>query len=124
MAFRHSFLVLAFALLTASGFAGAPASAQSAADQQAAVSQEDLKTFAGAAQEVQRINQTYLPTYQSAQTDQQRQAIEKEAMSKMAEAVQQKGLTIEKYNQIVQLAQSDPEVARKVDEYSQQTPRQ
>jgi hypothetical protein len=110
-------------LLMTSGVAGTPlAMAQSAAPQQqsASISEQDLKTFAGAAKEVQRLNQTYVPAYQAAQTEEQRKAIEQEAMTKMTEAVKEKGLTVDKYNQIVEAAQADPEVARQIDTYVQQ----
>ena len=103
------------------GLAAAPAAmAQSAAQQQAAISDTDLKTFAVAAKDVQKINQDYVPAYQAAQTDEQRAAIQQEAMGKMAQAVKDKGLSVEKYNQIVSAAQADPEVARQVDSYAQQ----
>ena len=122
MAYRYLSIIAAFGLLVASGFASVTsASAQSADPQQAAISQEELKTFALAAQEVRQINQTYLSSYQAAQNEEQKQAIEKEAMGKMTQAVKDKGLTVEKYNQIVQAAQSDPEVAKKVDEYAKES---
>ncbi len=129
MAYQFSSVVAACGLLVVSGFAGVSgAMAQSAApqrqpQQQAAISQEELKSFAVAAKEVQKINQSYMPSYQSAQTDEQKKAIEREAMGKMTQAVKEKGLTVEKYNQIVQVAQSDPEVARKVDEYAREPSR-
>jgi hypothetical protein len=69
---------------------------------------------------VQQINQTYAPAYQAAQSDEQRAAIEDEAMGKMTQAVKDKGLSVEKYNQIVTAAQSDPEIARRVDDYAKQ----
>jgi hypothetical protein len=119
---RYRSLCLVFAgLLAMAGFAAPSAAvAQSAAQQQAQISDDDLKTFAVAAKEVQRINQDYAPAYQSAQTDEQRVAIEGEAMGKMAQAVKDKGLSVEKYNQIVSAAQADPEIARRVDDYAQQ----
>jgi hypothetical protein len=118
-------LSLAFilGLLVTSGAAGTPvAMAQSAAPEQqsASISDQDLKTFAGAAKEVQRINQSYVPAYQAAQTDEQRKAIEQEAMTKMSEAVKQKGMSVDKYNQIVNAAQTNPEMARQIDSYVQQ----
>lgn len=94
--------------------------AQSASQQQAAISDSDLKAFAVAAKDVQKINQDYLPAYQSAQNDQQRATIEQEAMGKMAQSVKDKGMSVEKYNQIVAAAQADPEVAKKVDNYAKQ----
>lgn len=109
-------------LLVSSGVAGSSvAMAQATApQQQSAISDQDLKTFAGAAKEVQRINQTYVPAYQGAQTEEQRKSIEQEAMTKMTDAVKEKGLTIDKYNQIVQAAQADPQVARQIDSYAKQ----
>lgn len=105
----------------AGGLMAAPAAmAQSAAQQQAAISDQDLKTFAVAARDVQKINQDYVPAYQSAQTDEQRQAIQQEAMGKMAQSVKDKGMSVEKYNQIVSAAQADPEIARQVDNYAKQ----
>lgn len=121
MSQRFSSLFAALALAAASGFVAAPvAMAQSEAQQQTVVSPDELKTFAGAAKEVQKINQSYQPSYQSARTPDQKQAIEREAMGKMTQAVQAKGMTIQKYNQIMQIAQTDPEVGRQVDEYARQ----
>ena len=94
--------------------------AQAASQQQAAISDADLKAFAVAAKDVQKINQDYMPVYQSAQNDQQRATIEQEAMGKMAKSVKDEGMSVEKYNQIVAAAQADPEVARKVDSYAKQ----
>jgi predicted lipid-binding transport protein (Tim44 family) len=115
-------LVFIVGLLVTSSMAGATAAmAQAAApQQQSAISDQDLKTFAGAAKEVQQINQTYVPAYQSAQTDEQRKAIEQEAMTKMSQAVKDKGLTVDKYNQIVQAAQADPQLAQQIDSYARQ----
>lgn len=89
--------------------------------QQQNISQQELQSFVVASREVQQINQSYLSSYQSAQSEDQRKAIEQEAMGKMTEAVRTKGLSVEKYNQIVQAAKSDPEVARKVEEIAQQS---
>lgn len=119
---RYRSLCLVFSgLLALAGFAAPTAAiAQSTAQQQAQISDEDLKTFAVAAREVQQINQTYAPAYQAAQSDEQRTAIEDEAMGKMTQAVKDKGLSVEKYNQIVTAAQADPEIARRVDDYTKQ----
>jgi hypothetical protein len=120
MRFRRFFPAF-LSLAMAGGLMAAPAAmAQSAAQQQAAISDQDLKTFAVAARDVQKINQDYVPAYQSAQTDEQRQAIQQEAMGKMAQSVKDKGMSVEKYNQIVSAAQADPEIARQVDNYAKQ----
>ncbi|HEY4135632.1 MAG TPA: DUF4168 domain-containing protein [Alphaproteobacteria bacterium] len=94
---------------------GTPPSA-AAAD----ISGQDLKTFAVAALEVKKINDSYRPRYQSADTPEAKQQVQKEATDKMAAAVQDKGLTVDKYNQIVHVAQADPEVAQQIDDYAKQ----
>ena len=121
MRYRH-LLPVFFGLLTAGGVMTAPAvMAQSSTQQQAAISDDDLKTFAVAAKDVQRINQDYVPAYQAAKDDNQRTAIQTEAMGKMAQAVKDRGLSVDKYNQIVTAAQADPQIARKVDQYAKES---
>lgn len=113
-------LTLSVLMATGAVVAAPGVMAQSASQQQAAISDADLKAFAVAARDVQKINQDYMPVYQSAQNEQQRATIEQEAMGKMAQSVKDKGMSVEKYNQIVAAAQADPDVARKVDSYAKQ----
>jgi hypothetical protein len=93
-----------------------PATPPSAAA--ASISDQELKTFAVAALEVRKINDNYRPRYQSADTPAAKQQVQKEATDKMAAAVAQKGLTVDKYNQIVRVAQADPDVAKQIDGYA------
>jgi hypothetical protein len=99
----------------------APPSAPAATPPSAAaasISDQELKTFAVAALEVRKINDSYRPRYQSADTPAEKQQVQKEATDKMAAAVSQKGLSVDKYNQIVRVAQADPEVAKQIDGYA------
>jgi hypothetical protein len=84
----------------------------------ASISDQELKTFAVAALEVRKINDSYRPRYQSADTPAAKEQVQKEATDKMAAVVTQKGLSVDKYNQIVRVAQADPEIAKQIDNYA------
>lgn len=122
------------ALLAASAMAVAVplASAQEAQQQQppaaspgfeqpeapaADVAEEDLQRFALAAIEVQRVNQTYAPQLQEAQSPEQQQQIRQQANQAAAQAVQEVGLTVEQYNDISRIAVQNPQVAEQVNQY-------
>lgn len=80
-------------------------------------SEEDLKSYAVAALQVQQINQNYQPQLQAAGSPEKKQAVQQEAMGKMVQAVQQEGLSVDKYNEISAAIQSDPQVADQVRGY-------
>jgi Domain of unknown function (DUF4168) len=112
-------------VLALAGIAGAPSTwAQS--DQAptepstATYSDAELKSFAAAAVDVHRINSTYLPKLADASPDAQRQ-IETQAMQETTRAVEKQGLTSDKYDAILSAAQSRPEVAKKVEEFLNET---
>lgn len=98
---------------------GAPAeqpqqpSVQTAPD----LSQEELKTYAVAALEVQKVNQSYQPAIQEAESNEEKKAIFDKAMEQMVGIVRDKGLTVEKYNQITAVMEANPEVAQQVQGY-------
>ncbi len=81
------------------------------------LTQHDLKTYAVAALEVKKISETYQPQLQAAKSPDEQKAVQQEAMQKMAEAVQNNGLSVQKYNQITDTMQSSPEVAKQVEGY-------
>lgn len=117
MRIRSSFV--AAAVCAAMGMAGAPAaSAQGTAPkaQQPAPSYSDaeLKSFAVAALEVQRINDAYLPKFKSASSPEEQKQVEKTATAEMIKAVEKEGMSVEKYKEIMNQAQSNPEVAERV----------
>jgi hypothetical protein len=86
----------------------------------AAITDQELKSFAVAALEVKKINDSYRPRYRSADTPAAKEQVQKEATEKMASAVEEKGLSVDKYNQIVRVAQANPDVARQIDDYARQ----
>jgi hypothetical protein len=77
-------------------------------------SDAELKSFAVAVVQVQRINDAYLPKLKTASTPEEQQQVEKTATSEMVKAVQKEGMTVEKYKQIMNHAQSNPEIGDRV----------
>src|SRR5437588_11057853 len=121
---RSSVMTVMLALM---GIAGAPLTwAQSEPAQieqsKATYSDAELKSFAAAAVDVHRINSNYLPKLADANPDEQRQ-IEKQALQETTQAVERQGLTSDKYDAILTAAQTKPDVAKKVEQYLNETPR-
>lgn len=105
------------AWMSAAAAQGYGAPTQQQPQQQPSFSDAELQTFAEAAMEVQQINQEYQPQMQQAQTPEEQQSIREEATEKMVEIIEQKGLSVEQYNEIASAAQSDPETAEKINSY-------
>lgn len=77
-------------------------------------SDAELKSFAVAALEVQRINDVYLPKLKSAASPEEQKQVEKTALAEMIKAVEKEGMTVEKYKEIMSQAEANPEVAERV----------
>jgi GTP1/Obg family GTP-binding protein len=77
-------------------------------------SDAELKSFAVAALEVQRINDAYLPKLKTASTPEEQKQVEKVATDEMVKAVEKEGMSVDKYKEIMNHAQSNPEIADKV----------
>jgi len=127
---RSTAMIAALALLGVAGSPGAwaqnestPTDRESTATAQVTpYSDTELKSFAAAAAEVHRINSAYLPKMAEAAPDQQRQ-LEQQALEETTAAVEKQGLTSDKYDEILSAAQTRNEVAKKVEEYLNKTPR-
>jgi hypothetical protein len=87
---------------------------------QQSLNQQQLETFAGAALEVQRISDDYQLRFASANSFQEQRAIQDEATSKMTKAVEDKGMTVDEYNEVARAAQADPDVATRISELVRQ----
>lgn len=117
--------VAAFGLsLPAAGFAlaqeTAPAQPETQIQQPAAqdFSDETLRSFAVAFLEVDQINKEYTPRLQAAQTPEEQQKLQEEASQEMVNAVQNsEGITVQEYTSIMQAAQADPDLAKKLTDY-------
>jgi biopolymer transport protein ExbB/TolQ len=122
---------LALATTMMLGFAGATAVHAQSNQQQAQQQQqrqqqapsaqnfsdEELKAFAGAAQQVQAINRNFQSRFQSAESPEKRQQLQQGARQEMVSAIQEEGLSVEQYNQIAKAAQGDPDLAEQVQAY-------
>jgi len=120
---RSTIVAAMLAMLGAAAIPTTWAQAETArAAQSSSYSDSELKSFAAAAVEVHRINSGYLPKMAEAAPDQQR-ALEQQALRETTAAVEKQGLTSDKYDEILGAAQTRPEVATKVEEFLNKTPR-
>ncbi len=96
----------------------APAPAPQTEAPAAAPQQADdakLKSFAVAFIEVAKVTQSYQPQIESAGTAEDQSRLRQEAGEKMVEAVNEaEGITLDEYNTIIQAAQTDPDLAQKI----------
>ena len=82
-------------------------------------SQTDLQKFVAAAEKVSVLTQEYAPKVQATASAEERDAVVKEADEKMMGAVQDEGLTVEKFLAINQAAQADPKLQERLVELSE-----
>ena len=80
-----------------------------------AVSDDKLNSFAVAFLEVEKIKQEYTQRLQQASSETEQQQIQNEAGEKMLQAVETTdGISVDEYNQIIQSAQADPDLAQRL----------
>jgi hypothetical protein len=64
---------------------------------------------AGAAlRQVTVIRQTYAPRIAAANSDKEKQSLRQQAMDEAAKAVNDQGLSVDQYNEVMRLAEADP----------------
>ena len=121
---RSTVMAVALALAGVAGVPSTWAQNQQVPSEQsaAAYSDAELKSFAAAAVDVHRINSNYLPKLADANPVQQQQ-LEKQALQETTRAIEKQGLTSDKYDEILTAAQSQPEVAKKVEQFLDEAPR-
>lgn len=121
-----NFVLKSVAALVAIGFFAAPAALQAQQQQYQdqmqkrgapSFEEEKLKSYANAMIEVRKISQEYNEELQSAQSQEEQQAVRTEATQVMTEAIQDEGLSVKEYNRIYQAASANPDLAKKVNEY-------
>jgi hypothetical protein len=83
-------------------------------------SDAELKSFADAALEVKHIKETYLPRMATAENEQEQEELKQAAIKEMTQAVEQRGLKIDKYQEILAAALTRPELAQRVGKYLSQ----
>ena len=77
-------------------------------------SDTELRVFADAVLEVQRVTDTYLPRLKAATTIEDQQKVEETASAEMTRVVENRGMTATRFSQILELTKVSPELADRV----------
>ena len=105
-------VLLAASLLTLPPF---PAFSQQPYGQGAeAPAEMQLRSFAKAYVEVEKIREAYEPQLSATPDAQKAREIEQEAISKIGEVIVKEGLTLESFNQIVQTANANDDLRKRI----------
>ena len=64
--------------------------------------------------QITQIRETYAERFASVDSDDEKQTVETEAQTVIAEAVSQQGLSVEQFNRVVTAAKADPDLERRV----------
>uniref|UniRef100_UPI0033407DAE DUF4168 domain-containing protein n=1 Tax=Castellaniella defragrans TaxID=75697 RepID=UPI0033407DAE len=91
------------------------ARAGAAQDVIAQPTEEQLRHYAGAVKKVSAVVVDYLPQWQAAGSEPERQAVVAEADRKMVDQVEAGGMSVDEYNGISRAIQRDPELRKKVE---------
>jgi|SRR5919106_1680621 hypothetical protein len=93
-----------------------PALSQQPSDpnDQSEIGDNQLRSFARAYVEVEKIRESYEPQLKETQDPQRGREIEKEAISKIGEVISHEGLTPESYSRIVHTANANDELRKKI----------
>jgi hypothetical protein len=94
---------------------------QQPSTQQIEPSQDQLKSFASAALQIQQIRSKWQTRMQAAESDEKAQEFQTQASAEMANAVKEKGLTVETYRAIATAARDNPELASRIAKLMEQT---
>jgi hypothetical protein len=95
-----------------------PTHAQETANPQAGtVDNGQLRSFAKVYIQVEQIRQTYAPRLKETQDPQKNMEIQKEAKSKIDDALAQEGMTVESYSHVVQTINGNDELRKKAIEF-------
>ena len=111
------FLAVLFLLIRTSE----PTHAQETPNREAGkVDDGKLRSFAKVYVQVEKIRQTYGPQLKETQDPQKNIAIQKEAKSKIDDALAQEGMTVESYSQVIQTMNGNDELRKKAIEFIDQ----
>ncbi|MGK2741510.1 DUF4168 domain-containing protein [Tepidicaulis sp. LMO-SS28] len=89
---------------------GAPSQAAPAAD----FSDEKLESYAEAVVGIQEVNQKWQTEMNAAQSQEEADKIREQSFTEMEKVVQDKGLTVQEYNDITVAAQSNPDLNQEI----------
>jgi Domain of unknown function (DUF4168) len=111
------FLAVLFLVIRTS----APTHAQETPNREAGkVDDGKLRSFAKVYVQVEKIRQTYGPQLKETQDPQKNMEIQKEAKSKIDDALAQEGMTVESYSQVIQTMNGNDELRKKAIEFIDQ----
>jgi GTP1/Obg family GTP-binding protein len=82
--------------------------------QQQDFSEKQLKSFAAAAEKLDKINTEYGNRIQNANSQEEELELREEAQSEMVNAVQDEGLSVETYIAIAQAAHENPKLLQRI----------
>jgi hypothetical protein len=93
-----------------------PALSQQPSDtnQPSRIGEDQLRSFARAYVGVEKVRESYEPQLMKNQDPQKGREIEKEAISKIDQIITQEGFTPESYSRLVQTANADDELRKKI----------
>jgi Domain of unknown function (DUF4168) len=83
-------------------------------NQPSGIGEDQLRSFARAYVGVEKVRESYEPQLMKNQDPQRSREIEKEAISKIDEVIAQEGFTPESYSRLVQTANADNELRKKI----------
>jgi len=84
------------------------------ATQPGAVSDDLVHKVGAALRETVTIRQKYTQRAQAANTPEQKQALSGQVETEMMRAISGQGLSLQQYNQVIQMAQADPSLKQRV----------
>lgn len=84
------------------------------AAQPAQINEETIEKFAGAFSEILVIQETFTEKLEAAESNEDAQALQQEAQQEMVEAVQDNGLSVAEYNEVVAMMEQDPQLRERV----------
>ena len=82
--------------------------------QKAKISDKRLNDFVAAAKEVYAIRQKYAPQFKAASNDAEKRQVIQSAQGEMKQAIQNRGLTVEQYNEVLVAAKDDQALADRI----------
>jgi len=115
VAFSVAYAPILLAETDADQSAGADQSAQSEQPSSSSYSEQELRSFAVALLEVERIKSTYAPKL--AQNLREQAQVKQAASLELLTALKQQGMSVDKYQEMLATVQSDPQLAGKVNDY-------
>ena len=74
------------------------------------INEETIEKFAGAFSEILVIQENFTEKLEAAESNEDAQALQQQAQQEMVEAVQDNGLSVAEYNEVVAMMEQDPQL--------------